>query len=319
MALKMKIRKGMAISICIIIAIAILLALPFTLLDAEKENIDDGVRAAVPGSFIRLTDGYVHYESTGQGTRGTVVLVHGFSAPYYVWDRNAEALASAGFRVIRYDLYGRGYSDRPDKEYDLTLLTRQLGELVDGLGAGGRAHFVALSFGASIVARFYLEHPEKVKSLVFVDPLVSKVDEGKLFPMNLPVTGELVMACVMAPFILPQSQAGDFREPEKFPDWETRYRVQMKYRGFKNAILSTIRHMGEIDTLSDLSRIGSSGCRVLFVWGEYDASVPKSEIDKALKAVPAAVFHAIPGAGHLSQYERPDVVNPIMIDFLSSG
>ena len=42
-----------------------------------------------------------------QGTGPLVVLVHGLSVPYYIWDSTAASLAAAGHRVIRYDEYGR--------------------------------------------------------------------------------------------------------------------------------------------------------------------------------------------------------------------
>ena len=56
----------------------------------------------------------------------TVVLVHGFSVPYYIWDSTTTALAAAGYRVVRYDEYGRGLSDRPNVDYTADLYDRQL-------------------------------------------------------------------------------------------------------------------------------------------------------------------------------------------------
>ena len=47
------------------------------------------------------------------GRPASVVLIHGFSVPYFIWDPTFEALHAAGMNPLRYDLYGRGYSDRP--------------------------------------------------------------------------------------------------------------------------------------------------------------------------------------------------------------
>jgi pimeloyl-ACP methyl ester carboxylesterase len=49
------------------------------------------------------------------------------------------ALANAGYRVLRYDQYGRGLSDRPNIEYTADVYDRQLGELLDALHIGARA------------------------------------------------------------------------------------------------------------------------------------------------------------------------------------
>jgi len=70
--------------------------------------------AGRPARFVREAAGRDRPLRAGRSARGpAVALVHGFSVPYYVWDPTAPELARAGFRVLRYDLYGRGYSDRP--------------------------------------------------------------------------------------------------------------------------------------------------------------------------------------------------------------
>lgn len=92
----------------------------------ERESLDDGARRTAPGRFIRLSDGVTHFDVAGPDSARTVVLVHGFSVPLYIWDSTAAALVSAGYRVLRYDEYGRGWSDRPAVEYTPDLYDRQL-------------------------------------------------------------------------------------------------------------------------------------------------------------------------------------------------
>ena len=78
----------------------------------ERGELDAAARAGVPGRFVTLSRGVTHVDVRGPDSGRTVVLVHGFSVPYYIWDSTATALAAQGYRVIRYDLYGRGWSDR---------------------------------------------------------------------------------------------------------------------------------------------------------------------------------------------------------------
>src|ERR1043165_8585200 len=92
----------------------------------EHRALDDAARHFAAGQYVRLPDGMTHYEVGGPDTGRRVVLVHGFSVPYYIWDSTFIALTNAGFRVARYDLLGRGYSDRPDTRYNLDLYDRQL-------------------------------------------------------------------------------------------------------------------------------------------------------------------------------------------------
>ena len=79
----------------------------------ETKRLTPEVRTGLPGNFIQLSDGVVHYELAGPEDAPVVVLVHGFSVPFFIWDPTFEGLSEAGFRVLRYDLYGRGFSDRP--------------------------------------------------------------------------------------------------------------------------------------------------------------------------------------------------------------
>src|SRR5271168_5083920 len=81
--------------------------------NVEREEITDAVRRKATGSFVHLSDGLTHYELAGTESGRTVVLIHRFSAPYYLWDHTFDPVVKAGFRVLRYDLYGRGFSDRP--------------------------------------------------------------------------------------------------------------------------------------------------------------------------------------------------------------
>ncbi len=66
----------------------------------ETECLDDATRAALGGSFVRLTGGYTHYELEGSKDGRFVALIHGFSAGYFVWDHTFMALVSAGLRVL---------------------------------------------------------------------------------------------------------------------------------------------------------------------------------------------------------------------------
>src|SRR6185436_7138871 len=104
----------------------------------ERLTLDDTTRGQAPGKFVRLTDGTTHYRVDGPDSGRVVVLAHGFSVPLYIWDSTANALASAGFRVVRYDAYGRGWSDRPDIEYSDKVYERQVVELLDSLKINGK-------------------------------------------------------------------------------------------------------------------------------------------------------------------------------------
>ena len=66
----------------------------------ETKELTPEIRANLPGEFVELPDGVVHYELGGQVDGPIVVLVHGFSVPYFIWEPTFKALCEAGFWVL---------------------------------------------------------------------------------------------------------------------------------------------------------------------------------------------------------------------------
>ena len=132
--------------------------------------------------------------------------------------------------------------------------------------------------------------------------------------MLSPVVGEFMMRTQMAPGMA-DGQLGDFYEPDKFPDWPEKYKVQMKYKGFKRAILSTLRSYMNEDKLPVYKKLGQLNKPVLLVWGREDEKVP-FDGNRRIREVVKCEFLAVEKAGHLPHYEKPGIVNERIIDFL---
>jgi pimeloyl-ACP methyl ester carboxylesterase len=280
---------------------------------AEATELGPDARTRAPGSFVTLSRGTVHYEVAGPAEGQPVVLVHGFSVPSYIWDPTFRTLAESGFRVIRFDLYGRGYSDRPRTTYDRALFVGQVAELLDSLRVADPVDVVGLSMGGAVTAGFAAEHPERLRRLVLIAPFNTPVDLG---PIALPGVGEYINRVHFTPS-LAASQRGDFADPERFPGWEARFREQMRYRGFAHAILSTGRHFVTRDPLPDFRATGALGRPTLLVWGDEDRAIPidqRARVEAALGA--STEFLPVPGAGHLPHYEEPELVGARIAAFL---
>ena len=282
----------------------------------ETCMLDDEARRNAPGSFVRLPDGMVHYELKGPETGQLVVLVHGFSVPYYIWEHTFPALLAAGLRVLRYDLFGRGYSDRPDLPYTMELFVRQLKDLLEALQVNNPVDLVGLSMGGPISAGFTDRYPERVRKLCLLDPAGFQARRPVVYKLlALPGLGETLIG-LFAKRLLASSQPSDFYMPEKFPGYPEQFLPQMQYQGFKRAILSTLR-VGPLGGLTQTyQRLAAYGLPVLLIWGRQDKLVPFKLSEKARQILPQAEFHAIDQAGHIAHYERPEVVSPLLIAFL---
>lgn len=287
----------------------------------ESLVLDARVREKLPGKTAWLSDGVTYYELGGPPRGKPVVLIPGFSVPNYIWDPTFAALAAAGFCVLRYDLFGRGYSDRPYMRYDKALFVRQLAELMDA-GNFAEADLVSLSMGGVIAAEFTYRFPKRVRKLVFIDPVGFDLDlPATVKLLYLPVLGEVILGALgrFGAGSLPEAMLADFYHPtpEEVAAFSSRYLEQMKYHGFKRAILSSLR-CGMLEKDLDLfRRVADIEKPVLLIWGREDRTVPFRHSQTFLGLVPKAEFYAIEQAGHVPHFERPEEVNPLLIRFLS--
>lgn len=284
----------------------------------ETRYITPEERDRLPGEFIELSDGVTHYELGGPKNGPVVVMVHGFAVPMFILDATYQALIQAGFRVLLYDLFGRGFSDRPFVKYDRDLFIRQLVDLLESLQITQVVSLLGLSMGGIISAAFADEYPGRVDTLVLVDPAGFPLRFSPLIKLfALPGLGEILFSLV-GEGNLENGILGSMYDPDHIREFKQRLKSQMRYKGYKRALLSTVR-AGFIDRgNATYRRIGRSDLPVLLIWGEEDTTVPFKHSHTLVKLIPQVEFHPIPGAGHIPHYEKPEIVNPILIDFLGS-
>ena len=283
----------------------------------ETKDLNDAERDLAPGKFTWLPSGYTHYQLVGRNAGTPVILIHGFSIPYHIWDPTFEALENADFQVLRYDLFGRGYSDRPDVKYDLELFVNQLWSLLEDLAVETPVDLVGLSMGGPISLSFADRFPQLVRKLCLIDPAGIATTTSTLGRLFLrPWIGELIFSLFGNRILLSQL-TDDLSEPENFPIYVEKAKVQLRFKGYKRALISTLRN----DALSDLSslyrKVGQHTRDTLLIWGVEDKLIPIELSEIIRKAFSQIEFHRIEGAGHIPHYEKPEVVNPILIDFLS--
>lgn len=282
----------------------------------EHVTLGPTARAAAGAGarFVHLSQGTTQYELSGPESGRTVVLCSGATVPYYLWDPTRDALAANGFRVLRYNYYGRGFSDRPNLRYDLASYDRQLSELLDSLHINGLVDIGGVSMGGIVAASFADRHPGRVRSLILVDPAFGG-RQSIPFPLGVPAVGEYVMTTMASQKMAP-GQLTDFLHPEQHPDWVSRYRVQMQYRGFLRAMLATYRGDVGKRRAASFTTLAHSRIPILLIWGKEDHTVPYMFSDTVRAAFPRAEFHPIDSAAHLPQIEQAPTVDSILVRFL---
>jgi pimeloyl-ACP methyl ester carboxylesterase len=307
----MKILKVSVIIIIFLVGTASLILYVFYKYnDKEKKTLTDAERKNATGSFIKLSQGITHYELKGPQNGEVIILVHGFSVPYYIWDGTYEYLVSKGYKVLRYDTYGRGYSDRPDVVYDKELYDKQLLELISQLKLPAKVNLAGVSFGGKIVTSFACSHPNLVNKVILIDPAYETKKPNA--PKYLAMYNEAVNSDERA-----NSQVTDFKYPKLHPEWKKRYLPQMRYKGFRNALVSTLYDY-EYKGRESNTCLNNANKQVLLIWGKDDKTVPFTFSD-SIRSVLKVDFFPVTDAAHLPFLEKPDSVNAKILSFLKEG
>jgi pimeloyl-ACP methyl ester carboxylesterase len=288
----------------------------YKVFDPEQRALDAGARAQLSGQFAQLGDGYTHYELAGPAGGRVVVLAAGFSVPYYIWDPTFKALTDAGFRVLRYDYYGRGYSDRPAIPFDDAMYVRQLDQLLTAVHIAEPIDLTGISFGGSFITSFADKYPGRVRSLIYFDPSIRRPYQLSMLEDLPPVWNYLT--AILDEKYWANDQLDDFLHPERFPDWPKRYRDQIQYKGFRRARLSEIATNVGVDQSDQLKRVGQHPRPVLVIWGKQDKTVPFEESEWLMQSLPQARLVGVESSGHLPQWEQPEGVHPELIHFLQN-
>lgn len=306
------------ISILILILLIIAAAYPFVIGDLETQALDEAARAAMPGkTFVRLSDGMTHYEWAGPENGQPVVLIHGMTSPCCIWDYQFNALSEAGFHVLRYDLFGRGLSDRPRVKYTADLFDRQLLELLASQGIEKPVDLVGLSMGGAVIVHFIDRHPERMRRFALFAP------SG--FPLHVPMKYRIIQWPLIGDWLMKAMGDTTMRaslkrqirnDPEKSAELECKTLEQMRYKGYKRAVLSTLRYNPLLDLKEVYERAGKSNHPAILFWGDKDHVVPFEHHKLVEAAIPGIEFHAVAGMDHTANYEAPETVNPLLVAFL---
>ena len=281
----------------------------------EPYTITTDVRTASGGSFITLPDGVIHYQfsgASGDSQQACIVFIPGISVPFTTWDRNFDALSTSGFRCLRFDFYGRGLSDRISGSYDLDFFVLQLTRLLDALSLHQPVHIVALSMGGAVAARFASIHPHRIRRIFFIDPLFYVPRIPFFMRHQFPATLGLLF---LSEQNLVASQKTDFSDSESFDAFEPSYRRQLRYKGFRKALLATFHSLARWEIAANYEQLAASEIPTALIWGRLDRTIPFETAAQLETMLKPSLFRVIENAGHVPHYEQPEEVNTIIAAF----
>ena len=308
-------KKAIKIFTVLFSMLLVLMGITYIYTTAGMKEMNDEVRTSLKKEFVKLKHGAIHYGWSGPIDGEVLVMIHGFSTPRFVFMKNVGALAAAGYRVLTYDHYGRGYSDRPVVAYDKTLYDEALLELLDALKIEEPVNLVGYSMGGGIATVFAGNHPERVKRVVLMAPIGFIPEQGGINSLlSFPLIGKWVMTVIGKNALIKEfeNHVANGDAPQEMAD---RFRDQFQYAGVEQALTSSIRNYPMSNMETEYQQLGKTRMPKLMIWGAKDTVCPITGADHISRLVPNIQLFTIPNGKHEIAYSHADMVNGALIDF----
>lgn len=314
-----------ALGISLLVLLAILLIGPFLVPVPPLEGtLPPQQLADADGQFVDVNDITVHFKETGQG-RTAILLLHGFGASLFSWREVIEPLGAYG-RVIAYDRPAFGLTERPmpgewrgASPYGPQANVELLIGLMDVLGIQ-QAVLVGNSAGGTVAVQAALDHPDRVRALVLVDPSI--YGGGRYPSWLLPLLRTPQMRHIGPLLVREISVTGNdiilsaWHDPARIsPDVIEGYRLPLRVDNWDRALYEFSIAGGQQDLSVRLTELTMP---VLVVTGDDDRLVPAEQSIRLAGEIPGAQLVVFEACGHVPQEECPQAWLEAVTAFLQA-
>ncbi|MDF2673550.1 MAG: putative hydrolase or acyltransferase of alpha/beta superfamily [Clostridiales bacterium] len=243
----------------------------------------------------------------------TVAFFNGVMASTGSWAYQVPVFEKLGYRIILHDFKGQTMSDKPNGEYTFKQHAEEAKLLFDYLGVK-KLHTIGTSYGGEVAMRFAIDYPDYTKSISIIDS-VSELDETlKLF-----VSGWKTFASIddpegffwgMAPSIYSNSFIKGNKEFLRTRAVALKNISRDYFKG-QISLYNTFEH--DLHMTDELSNIK---CPALVVVGEEDILKPYKFSKLLADNIQNSEFAVIPGSGHVTIFEKPNILNTMLLGFV---
>jgi 3-oxoadipate enol-lactonase len=250
----------------------------------------------------------LYTEVDGEGP--SVVLTHDGLLDSASFDAQFDELAR-DYRVARWDRRGYGRSPRPTEPYSSV---EDLAAVVQAM-PGSRAALVGSSFGGFVTVQCALDHPELVRALVLVGPIVT----GLALSEHFTTRGGHGMP---GPDARDAEQIGYWAETDPWFTAPTSVAARERLRSLLTASPQNLHAASDLDSSQEkvaLPRLGEIAVPTLLVVGEHDIADVHAHCGAMEAAIPGATRIVLSGSGHLPQLEVPAEFNRLILAFLAGS
>jgi len=237
-------------------------------------------------TYAQTKHGRTHYILEGDlqnPNAQLVVCVHGIGASTHAYESIAqEIVQKGGFKVLRYDLYSRGYSDPVHLPHVGDLFVEQLYELLVHLDLFDHKFLlIGHSMGGAVATLFTNKYPDMVGKLVLLTPagLPWDLPFGS-FLLGIPILGWIIFLLVTRFILTMEESIGENFFDIKHPHSETSIKIQLDLRtkggmsNYTNYMTNSVSNFPLTGCTKEATCIGKQKRPTLIVWGQYDTTTP---------------------------------------------
>ncbi|MCF2905838.1 alpha/beta hydrolase [Octadecabacter sp. CECT 8868] len=298
-----------------LVVIGVIAALPW--LDESRRHDAEAFRDQAPGRFAKLSQGVTHYQWLGSERGPVVVCVHGLTTPSPVWYAIADGLVRLGYRVLVYDLYGRGFSDAPHGPQTGDFFSQQLADLLEHQGLDEDVTLMGYSMGGSIATHFTAKYPGRVRRLILLASGGAWLRESKLihFSRTVPFFGDWLFAVLVS-----RKERRDLHkqlgQPFDVTGIVELQLAEFQSRGFVRSVLSSRRHMLNETQEDSHRKISREDVPVVAIWAEKDEIIPLKSLGSLTQWNRAIRQEVVGGATHDIGYSNSREVMDLLASVL---
>ena len=253
----------------------------------------------------------LHYLDPSPTNPEPVLLLHGLGSDCSSWSYQVPALMSAGLRPIAPDARGFGNSSYPRERHHITTLAEDMVGLLEYLECGP-SHLIGISLGGITALQLALDHPSLVRRLILINAT------ARLFPDDLRTTIYYLLRLLMVMTVGIERQAHLVAD-RIFPLPEEALFRQMLIKQIMAANPSAYRRtMLSLARFDVSSRLRSIKNPTLVLTGSLDTTILPQRQAQLAAGIPGAKQVYMPTAGHAATVQRPEEVNSLILEFLSS-
>lgn len=259
------------------------------------------LKAAPEAQFLATKTGRTHYLDVGEGP--PILLMHGSGASLAGWRQGLVQRLAAHHRVIAFDYFGNGFSERnPVFTYGYDLWVNQAIELLDALKIE-RVTVIGHSVGGALACVLAADHPDRVDHVVTIG--TGMTIEPQQFLLLVPGVGELLLA---------RGESYGAAYPE---DNRIALAAAYKVRGTRAALLAYARRQLTIDGLRLVwGTFEDVKAPILHLSGSRDVNIAPT-VARDLAERTRGKFVLIDGASHYAHIDAPDRVADEVAKFLA--